>query len=137
MTTAVDRLPPQNTDAERSLLGSLLIDAEAITRIAGTIGPDDFYRQAHRSIYEAITTISTRDEKADYVTLCDQLVRAGTLADVGGEGYVAELTSAVPTPFHVEHYAAIVRRASILRQIIQGATPVSYTHLTLPTPPYV
>jgi replicative DNA helicase len=122
MTTAVDRLPPQNTDAERSLLGSLLIDAEAITKIAGTIGPEDFYRQAHRSIYDAIATISTRNEKADYVTLCDQLVREGTLEDVGGEGYVAELTSAVPTPFHVEHYAAIVRRASILRQIIQGAT---------------
>ena len=122
MTTAVDRLPPQNIDAERSLLGSLLIDSEAITKVTGNIGPDDFYREAHRAIFTAVAELTARNEKADYVTLCEQLSRAGAIADVGGEGYVAELASAVPTPFHVEHYAAIVRRASILRQIIQGAT---------------
>jgi len=122
MTMAVDRLPPQNIDAERSLLGSLLIDSEAITKITGSIGPDDFYREAHRAIFAAVTELIARNEKADYVTLCEQLSRAGELDEVGGEGYVAELASAVPTPFHVEHYASIVRRASILRQIIHGAT---------------
>ena len=122
MASATDRLPPQNIDAERSLLGSLLIDPEAITRIAGQIGSDDFYREAHRAIFGAVTTLASRNEKTDYITLCDQLARDGTLADVGGEDRVVELASAVPTPFHVEHYAAIVRRTSILRQIIQGAT---------------
>ena len=122
MTMAVDRLPPQNIDAERSLLGSLLIDSEAITKVTGNIGPDDFYREAHRAIFAAVTELISRNEKADYVTLCEQLSRAGELDEVGGESYVAELASAVPTPFHVEHYASIVRRASILRQIIHGAT---------------
>ena len=120
--SATDRLPPQNIDAERSLLGSLLIDPEAITRIAGQISADDFYREAHRAIFSAVTTLASRNEKTDYITLCDQLGRDGTLVDVGGEDRVIELASAVPTPFHVEHYAGIVRRTSILRQIIQSAT---------------
>ncbi len=122
LAPATDRLPPQNTDAERSLLASLLIDPEAITRVAGKIGADDFYREAHRAIFAAVTELSSRNQRADYVTLCEQLKRDDTLADVGGESYVIELSTAAPTPFHVEYYAEIVRRASTLRQIIQSAT---------------
>ncbi len=122
MAVEVERLPPQSADAERSLLGSLLIDPDAIMKISGQIAPDDFYRDQHRGIFEAVAEVSGRNEKADYVTVCDQLTRTSRLDDVGGRAYVADLANAVPTPFHVEHYANIVRRASILRRVIQGAS---------------
>ena len=122
MAVAVDRLPPQNTEAERSLLGSLLIDPDAIMKIGGQVHPGDFYREQHRAVFDAVAQLATRNEKTDFVTVCDQLTRAGRLEDAGGEAYIADLINAVPTAFHVEHYAAIVRRASILRRIIQGAT---------------
>ena len=122
MATAIDRLPPQNVEAERSLIGSLLIDPDAIMKIGGQVGPDDFYREQHRAIYEAVAGLAARNEKADYVTVCDELTRLGHLDTAGGETYIAEIVNAVPTAFHVDHYAAIVRRASILRRIIQGAS---------------
>ena len=121
MAVAVERLPPQNTDAERSLLGSLLIDPDAIMKVGPQIRADDFYREQHRAIFESVTRLTARNEKADFVTVCSELTRADRMEDVGGQEYIAELINSVPTAFHVEHYATIVQRAAILRRVIQGA----------------
>ncbi len=121
MTTEVERLPPQDLDAERSLLGSLLIDSDAVSAISGKIQSDDFYREQHRAIFDAVTNIATRNERSDSVTVSDELRRTEHLELAGGPSYIADLINAVPTAFHVEHYAAIVRRTGILRRIIQSA----------------
>ncbi|MBM4435691.1 MAG: replicative DNA helicase, partial [Actinobacteria bacterium] len=121
VAVAADRLPPQNLDAERSLLGSLLIDPDAMLKITGKVTAEDFYREQHRAVYDAIAGLASRGERADIVTVCEELTRRDRLDDAGGVTYVSDLIVAVPTAFHVEHYAAIVRRASILRRIIQGA----------------
>tara|TARA_B100001123_G_C15340554_1_gene1034671 strand:+ start:4307 stop:5656 length:1350 start_codon:yes stop_codon:yes gene_type:complete len=122
---AVDRLPPQNIEAERSVLGSLLIDPDGFTKVSDLIDPDDFYRQSHRSIYEAIRLLGVRNEPADFVTVCDELERMEVLETVGGESYVSSLANDVPSAFNVEYYADIVKRASILRQVIVGAGDIS------------
>ncbi len=121
MTTEIERLPPQDLDAERSLLGSLLIDSDAVSAISGKIQSDDFYREQHRAIFDAVTNIATRNERSDSVTVSDELRRTEHLELAGGPSYIADLINAVPTAFHVEHYAAIVRRTGILRRIIQSA----------------
>ena len=117
----VDRLPPQNIDAEQSVLGSLLIDREAVIKIAPFLQPGDFYREAHGEIYAAILDLHERREPADFVTLCDELERRGQLETVGGAAYLTSLINSVPTAIHVEHYAHIVERTAILRRLIEAA----------------
>ncbi len=121
MTTEIERLPPQDLDAERSLLGSLLIDSDAVSAISGQIQSDDFYREQHRAIFDAVSNIASRNERSDSVTVSDELRRTESLDLAGGPPYIADLINAVPTAFHVEHYASIVRRTGILRRIIQAA----------------
>src|SRR3990170_3184959 len=122
---AVDRLPPQNLEAERSVLGSLLIDPEGYVKVAGSLRTEDFYRTSHRLVFEAIQTLGNRREPADFVTVCEELERMQALQQVGGEAFVSSLANEVPSAFHVEFYAGIVRRASVLRQIIDGASQIA------------
>ncbi|NDE07922.1 MAG: replicative DNA helicase, partial [Chloroflexi bacterium] len=77
---ADERLPPQNSEAEQSVLGSILIDRDAIVRVAGFLQPDDFYRVAHRQIYQVARNLYERKEPADFVLVCDELERRGELA---------------------------------------------------------
>ncbi len=120
-----DRLPPQNIEAERTTLGSLLIDPEGLVRIADSLKPQDFYRRPHQLIFTAISDLYARNEPADIVTVCEELDRHGSLEDVGGEAFVSSLANEVPTPFHLEHYANIVKRAAVLRRLIVGAGEIS------------
>ena len=122
---AVERLPPQNIEAERSVLGSLLIDPGGYTKISGSLQPEDFYRHSHRRMFEAIRALGERSEPPDFVTVCEELERMQALEEAGGEVYVSSVANEVPSAFHVEYYADIVRRASILRQIIDGATAIA------------
>ena len=117
----VDRLPPQNIEAEQSVLGSLLLDREAIIKIAPFLRSEDFYREAHGQIYAAILDLHERREPADFVTLCDELERGAQLETVGGPAYLTSLINSVPTAIHVEHYAHIVERTAILRRLIEAA----------------
>ena len=121
MTTEIERLPPQDLDAERAVLGSLLIDSDAVSAISGKIQSDDFYREQHRAIFDAVSNIAERNERSDAVTVSDELRRSDSLDLAGGPPYIADLINAVPTAFHVEHYADIVRRSGILRRVIQAA----------------
>jgi replicative DNA helicase len=124
MMQAVDRLPPHNIEAEQSVLGSLLIDRDAIIRIASYVRAADFYRAAHGIIYEAIVNLYNRREPTDLITLVDELRRNGRLEDAGGETYLTELIAAVPTAVHVEYYGRIVERTATLRRLIAAGTEV-------------
>jgi replicative DNA helicase len=124
MVQAVDRLPPHNIEAEQSVLGSLLIDRDAVIRIASYVRPGDFYRAAHGIVYDAILALYNRREPTDLVTLVDELRRNGRLDDAGGETYLTELIAATPTSVHVEYYGRIVERTATLRRLITAGTDV-------------
>jgi replicative DNA helicase len=119
-----DRLPPQNLDAEQSVLGSLLIDRDAIIQVAPILKHEDFYQPSHGLIYQAISDLYTRQEPTDVVTLTDELNRRDKLESVGGVSYLTSLVSVVPTAVHVEYYARIVERTATLRRLIDAGTKV-------------
>ena len=114
-------IPPQNTDAEASLLGAILIDSDAIVKIADIIAPSDFYDERNGRIYEAITQLYERHSPIDVLTLSDQLKSSGFIDFVGGAAYLTQLTNFVPTAAHVEQYAEIVSQKAIRRRLIQVA----------------
>ncbi len=118
---AVDRLPPQNIEAEQSVLGSLLIDPEAISRVGSILKAEDFYRDSHAMIFDAVLDLHERGEPSDFITVSDDLTRRGKLEDVGGASYLTYLINAVPTSIHAEYYAHIVERTAVLRRLIEAA----------------
>jgi replicative DNA helicase len=122
---AEERLPPQNVEAEQSVLGSILIDRDAIVRVAGFLRAEDFYREAHRTIYQASLDLFERREPADFVLLCDELERRGRLEGVGGPAYLTSLINAVPTAVNVEFYGHVVERCAILRRLITAGGQIA------------
>src|SRR5499427_1569735 len=122
---AVDKTVPSNVEAERAVLGALLIDSEAIGSIANFLKPEDFYRERHRATYAARFDLYERREPGDFVTLVDELRRRGQLDAVGGSSYLAELVNDVPTAVHVEYYAHIVERCAIMRRLIDAAGKIA------------
>jgi replicative DNA helicase len=110
--------PPQNTDAEASLLGAILIDTDAIVKIADNIRVEDFYDPRHARIYEALLALYEKRSPIDVLTLADQLKGTGFLDMVGGPAYLTELTNYVPTAAHVEQYADIVAQKALRRRLI-------------------
>lgn len=122
---AAARLPPHNVEAEQSVLGSLLIDPEAILKVNPFLRPEDFYRETHGLTYKAIIDLHERRQPADFVTLCDELERRGQLEQVGGPSYLTSLINAVPTSAHVQHYGRIVERTAMLRRLISAASEIS------------
>ncbi len=121
----VDRVAPQSTDAEQSVLGSILIEQDAILRVAEFLRPEDFYRQAHADIYEAMLALHGQREPIDLVTLSDELTRRNRLEGIGGSSYLATLMNQVPTAVHVEHYGRIVERTAVLRNLIAAAGKIA------------
>jgi replicative DNA helicase len=119
------KLPPQNSEAEASLLGAVLIDADALVKIADSIAVYDFYEDRHRRIYEAITSLYERHSPIDVLTLSDQLKATGFLEAVGGAAYLTELTNFVPTAAHVEQYAQIVSQKSLRRRLIKASQDIT------------
>ncbi len=122
---AAERLPPQNIEAEQSLLGSILIDPEALVRVSTTVRPEDFYRETHGIIYEAALELHERRQPADFVTLRDALEQRNQLELVGGTAYLTTLVNSVPTSAHAEYYANIVQRTATLRRLIDAATEIT------------
>lgn len=118
------RIPPQNTDAEASLLGAILIDTDAIVKIADLIQPDDFYEERNKRIYEAIVHLYEKHSPIDVLTLSDQLKGTGFLDMVGGAAYLTELTNFVPTATHVEQYAEIVAQKALRRRLIKASQDI-------------
>lgn len=112
---------PQNLEAEASLLGAVLIDADALVKIADTIRVDDFFDSRHARIYEAVLALYERRSVIDVLTLADQLKGTGFLDMVGGPAYLTELTNFVPTAAHVEQYAEIVAQKALRRRLIKAS----------------
>jgi replicative DNA helicase len=121
----VEKLLPQNIEAECGVLGSIIIDPEAIVQVADFLHSEDFYRDAHRTIYEVILYLYSQHEPADFITICDELERINRLEDVGGPGYITSLVNQVPTSGNVEYYGRIVERTAILRRLIHAAGQIA------------
>ena len=119
-----DSVPPNNLDAEVATLGALLLDSEALSTVLRYLRPDDFYRVAHRKIYQGILALYDRNEPVDIITLSDELSRSGDLEACGGTAQISQLTSAVPTSANVEYYARIVQALSIRRELQRIAASI-------------
>jgi replicative DNA helicase len=113
-----ERTPPHNLDAERSVLGGILIRNDTYNHAAALIDGDDFYRDAHRRIFNAMVELNERGDAIDLITLKEALTRTGEIEDVGGVAYLARLLDGVPKATNVEHYATIVKEKSTLRALI-------------------
>ncbi len=130
MDTLQERIPPHNNDAEQSVIGAIFLEPDALVTAAEIIRPDDFYRRAHRIIFETMLTLSDRGEPIDIVTVSEELSATKQIENVGGITYIAEIAERVPTAANVEHYAKIVEEKALLRRLISTATDViedSYT----------
>ena len=121
----VEKLLPQNIEAECGALGSIIIDPEAIVQVSDFLHADDFYRDAHRTIFEVILQLFEEHEPADFITICDELERRNKLEEVGGASYITSLINQVPTSGNVEFYARIVERTAILRRLIHAAGQIA------------
>jgi replicative DNA helicase len=119
-----ERTLPHNLEAEKSVLGAILINNQAFNQAAEVIDSQDFFRDAHRRIFEKMVVLTDRNEPVDFVTLKDELTRTGELDEVGGPAYVSALTDGVPRSANVEFYAKIVKEKSTLRRLIQSANEV-------------
>ena len=120
-----DRIPPQNIDAEESVLGALLIDKDAIIKVGASLSPVHFYKDANGEIYAAILSLFERREPADLITVPDELRKRKKLDEIGGITYLSSLVSKVPTSANVEYYANIVKDNYIKRQLIINAAKIS------------
>ena len=123
--TVIDRLPPQSIEAEQSVLGSILIDRDAVIEVAEFLKAEDFYRQAHSKIYAVIVDLFERREPIDIVTVAEALERDDDLEAVGGRAYLGTLSNATPTAVHATQYARIVERKALLRNLIGAAGKIA------------
>jgi replicative DNA helicase len=124
MVETLEKLPPSNLEAEQSVLGSLLIDRDAVIRIASFLKPSDFYSGGNGVIYEAILDLYNRRVPPDFVTVVDELTRRERLQDVGGIPYLTDLINTVPTAVHIEYYGRIVERTATLRRLIDAGASI-------------
>ncbi len=118
------KIPPQNLEAEQSVLGGILIENSAINKVTELLDVNDFYRDAHRKIFNALIDLSERDEPADLITLTNELRKKNQLDAVGGASYLASLIDSVPTAANIEYYAKIVKEKAILRKLIETSTEI-------------
>ena len=118
------RIPPQNIQAEQSVLGALLLDKEVLSSVTEVISGQDFYRDDHKEIFEAVIDLYERAEPIDLITISEQLKARGTLDSIGGLEYLAYLANSVPTTANAKHYAGIVEEKSILRKLIRVSSEI-------------
>ncbi len=119
------RLPPQNLEAEMSVLGGVLLENEALNRALEVLRPEDFYRESHRKIFTSLITLSDRNEPADLVTLTSVLKEQGALEEVGGSAYLSTLVDFVPTAANISYYCKLVKEKAISRELIKVATEIA------------
>ncbi|HQB29443.1 MAG TPA: replicative DNA helicase [Syntrophales bacterium] len=118
------RVPPQNLEAERSVLGGMLLDNQAIHQVLETLDGDDFYSSAHKRIFQSIIDLTDRNEPADLITLSSLLKDRSQLDAVGGAAYVGSLVDAVPSAANISYYSKIVKEKSVLRKLISATTGI-------------
>lgn len=120
----VGRIPPHSVESEQSILGSILLDKEAIITVTETIQPEDFYKEAHKIIYECMMKLNNKNEPIDLITLTEELKKQGHLEDIGGISYITSLSTIVPTTSNVKYYADIVKEKSVLRKLIKVSNDI-------------
>jgi len=120
-----EKLPPHDIDAEENVIGSLLIDGTAIYKIVIFLQPQDFYTEQNSLVYEACLALYQRDEGIDQITVAQELARRGKLEVCGGAAYLSHLVSIVATSLHIEHYAQIVYRLSLMRRLINAGSQIA------------
>ncbi len=118
------RIPPHNLEAEQSALGALMLDKDAIIKVADLVRPGDFYKNDHNLIYEAMLELYENREPIDVLSLANRLEEKGKLESSGGSGYLASLVNAVPSASNVAHYAKVVQKKSLLRRLISAASDI-------------
>ncbi|MDD2202116.1 MAG: replicative DNA helicase [Firmicutes bacterium] len=121
----VDRVPPQSLEAEQSTLGSMLLDKEAIATAAEILVAEDFYRDAHRIIFDALISLFNKGEPADLITVTEALRQRNALEDVGGASYISTLANTVPTSANCEYYARIVKNKSTMRALVAAGSQIA------------
>jgi len=135
--STIERVPPQNLEAEMAVLGSMLLEEEALIAAAELVDEHAFYKDAHRKLFAAMLALYKHNISVDLVTLTEELKRRNLLEDTGGASYLATLTSVVPTAANVEHYCRIVKSKAILRSLITAATHIASECYEEPTEPDV
>ncbi|HLE99465.1 MAG TPA: DnaB-like helicase N-terminal domain-containing protein, partial [Gaiellaceae bacterium] len=128
-STAVERLnaivPPQNLEAEESVLGAMLLSTTAVGTVSEILGAADFYRESHAKAYRAALALWAKGEPVDAITLVDELDERGELEAVGGQARIAELAALVPSTSNVEHYARIVKEMATLRGLVRAGQEIT------------
>ncbi len=121
----IDRVPPQSVEAEQAVIGAMLIEREAISKVAEFLRPEDFYREAHRLIYDAIANLFNKSDAVDMITVVEYLRKEEKLEPAGGIAYITSLANSVPTAANVVYHARIVEEKALLRQLINAATEIA------------
>tara|TARA_A100001015_G_C15009718_1_gene722410 strand:- start:708 stop:2069 length:1362 start_codon:yes stop_codon:yes gene_type:complete len=124
MSQMANRVPPQNIEAEQSILGALMISKDAIASVLGQIQPEDFYVSRHAEFFKAILSLYQKNEAIDVVTVVDELNKLNTIEKAGGREYIVDVLNSVPTAANVHHYVEIVKEKAILRKMITAGTNV-------------
>ena len=127
--TTLERPLPQNLEAERSVLGAILLDNHALNAAIEKLRPDDFFLDQHRRIFHHMIELGESQQAIDLVTLSDQLRRKGELEAAGGAAYIAQLVDGVPRVSNLEHYARIIKEKSVLRNLIHATHAIQQTAL--------
>ena len=130
-----DRIPPHNLEAEESILGAMMLSAEAIADVVEVVKPDDFYRSANARIFETLRSVYARGDPVDAITAVEELKRRGLLEEIGGHLYIHELVEQVPTPSAAGNYAKIVAQHALLRRLIQAAADIMEMGYSAPEDP--
>ncbi len=124
LDVTLDRLPPQNIEAEQSVLGAVLLENEAIASVIEMLSPDDFYKDAHRKIFLAMRDLYEKNEPIDLITLTDQIGRKDQLEKIGGASYLSSIVNQIPTSANVRYHSKIVKEKAMLRNLIRTATEI-------------
>src|SRR5438093_1793249 len=130
-----ERIPPHNLEAEQSVLGSMMLSAEAIASVVEVVKAEDFYRPAHERIYQAILSVYGRGEPVDAITVVEELKRHHHLDEIGGPLYIQNLVESVPTPASAGYYAKIVADNALLRRLIEASSQIMSRAYAVPEDP--
>ncbi len=121
---SVDKLPPQSIEAEQAVLGAIIIDGESLTKVVDILTPEDFYRDAHKKIYQSMLDLFDRNEPVDLITITEYLRGKGELDEVGGLSYLSNLATVVPTSANIKYYAKLIREKALLRAVVRACREI-------------
>jgi len=124
LDVALDRLPPQNIEAEQAVLGAVMLENEALASVVEMLAPEDFYKDSHKKIFLAMLDLYKKNEPIDLITLTEQLSRKEQLEEIGGASYLSSIVNQVPTSANIKYHSKIVKEKALLRGLIKTATEI-------------